>query len=362
MNSFFGLLVAYALFLGKLFMKIPVFLVLLLHFQPSVAQTIEGSWYGSGIVNYNGVSSSYLSELQLKQKGDKVTGEFNYYFKSGYFKNKITGTFDKKTKYLSIRTTPVIYFQSKSIAQSVDCTMEGDFRLIASKTESTLSGSFMAIPFYKYTCPEIKVKFKKGNSVAPLEKYVEDIDADNSDIIKNIIADTLQKLSKDSTTNSLNIGNVEEKKSLLTNAEVAIADTPTLASLLKEFNEREFEEQNSIIVDSPKILVYLYDNGQMDHDSISLFFNRKLLVYHKELSDKTPITLKLEIDTIMGVNELSMFAQNLGDFPPNTALMIIYDGEKRYEFKLTSTLKSSATIRIRKKTWKEVKAEKELLE
>lgn len=343
-------------------MKILIFFFLLLHLHPAVAQTVDGSWYGSGIVNYNGISSSYLSELQLKQKGDKVTGEFNYYFKSGYFKNKITGTFDKKTKYLSIRTTPVIYFQSKSVAQGVDCTMEGDFKLIASKTESTLSGSFLAIPFYKYTCPEIKVKFKKSNSVAPLDKYAEDVDSDNPAIVKNMLADTIQQRSYDST-NNLQINTlIDQKITVASTVEVVAADTQKIALLLREFTQREFEEQNSIIVDSPKILVYLYDNGQMDHDSISLFFNRKLLVYHKELSDKTPITLRIEIDTLMGVNELSMFAQNLGEYPPNTALMIIYDGEKRYEFKLTSTLKSSATIRLRKKTWKEVLREKELLE
>ena len=44
-----------------------------------------------------------------------------------------------------------------------------------------------------------------------------------------------------------------------------------------------------------------------------------------------------------------MFADNLGAIPPNTALMIISDGKKRYEARLTSNLEKSATIRIKKK-------------
>jgi hypothetical protein len=48
-------------------------------------------------------------------------------------------------------------------------------------------------------------------------------------------------------------------------------------------------------------------------------------------------------------NELTMFADNLGSIPPNTALMLIYDGKKRYEVRLSSSLEKNATVRIRRK-------------
>ncbi|MGZ8510392.1 MAG: hypothetical protein ACXWWA_08455, partial [Chitinophagaceae bacterium] len=54
------------------------------------------------------------------------------------------------------------------------------------------------------------------------------------------------------------------------------------------------------------------------------------------------------IDTTK-LNELSMFADNLGDIPPNTALMIITDGDKQHEIRLSSSLEQNATIRIKKK-------------
>jgi hypothetical protein len=46
------------------------------------------------------------------------------------------------------------------------------------------------------------------------------------------------------------------------------------------------------------------------------------------------------------INELVMYADNLGTIPPNTALMIVTDGNKRYEVRVTSDLKKSGTIRF----------------
>ena len=39
-----------------------------------------------------------------------------------------------------------------------------------------------------------------------------------------------------------------------------------------------------------------------------------------------------------------MYAENLGSIPPNTALMIIYDGKKRYELNIKSTEKTNGAV------------------
>ena len=49
------------------------------------------------------------------------------------------------------------------------------------------------------------------------------------------------------------------------------------------------------------------------------------------------------------VNELIMYADNLGEIPPNTALMIVTDGDNRYEVRITSDLQKSGTIRFVRK-------------
>ena len=43
-------------------------------------------------------------------------------------------------------------------------------------------------------------------------------------------------------------------------------------------------------------------------------------------------------------NELQMYAENLGSIPPNTALMVIYDGNKRYEVNIKSTEKTNGSV------------------
>jgi hypothetical protein len=55
------------------------------------------------------------------------------------------------------------------------------------------------------------------------------------------------------------------------------------------------------------------------------------------------------LDQSKETNEITMFADNLGSIPPNTALMLVYDGKKRYEVRMTSNLQKNATVLIRRK-------------
>jgi len=41
-----------------------------------------------------------------------------------------------------------------------------------------------------------------------------------------------------------------------------------------------------------------------------------------------------------------MYADNLGKIPPNTALMIITAGQKRYELRVVSSEQKSAVVRF----------------
>jgi hypothetical protein len=103
-----------------------------------------------------------------------------------------------------------------------------------------------------------------------------------------------------------------------------------------------------IEVESDSIQVDFYDNGEIDGDSISVFFNNQLLAFSQRLSTRS-LHFNLGIDSTKELNELSMFADNLGSIAPNTALMIVTDGENQHEIRLSSSLEKNATIRIRKK-------------
>ncbi|MBK9464468.1 MAG: hypothetical protein IPN56_06655 [Chitinophagaceae bacterium] len=60
------------------------------------------------------------------------------------------------------------------------------------------------------------------------------------------------------------------------------------------------------------------------------------------LSSK-PLTLSLKIDPVKD-NELIMCAENLGSISPNTALMIINDGNNRYQVNISSNKSSNGAV------------------
>ncbi len=107
--------------------------------------------------------------------------------------------------------------------------------------------------------------------------------------------------------------------------------------------KRETELVKEITVDHDSISVTLYDNGVVDGDSITLIYNDSVLTTHQLLTTK-PLTFIIKIKPGNSRNELVMYAENQGSIPPNTALMVIYDGTKRYELNVSSTDKTNGVV------------------
>lgn len=127
----------------------------------------------------------------------------------------------------------------------------------------------------------------------------------------------------------------------------------TAAPVIADNNTGKIEQRTKryievIELDVPQFRVELYDNGQVDGDTVSLFFNNRLMVAQKRLST-TPIALDLVLDKNRPDNELVMYAENLGSIPPNTALMVVTVRDKRYEVNITSTEDVNGAVRFRLK-------------
>jgi hypothetical protein len=100
-----------------------------------------------------------------------------------------------------------------------------------------------------------------------------------------------------------------------------------------------------IALDAGEIKVDLYDNGQIDGDTVTIYHNNVLLVSKKRLSEK-PITLRIAVNKGQPHHELVMVAENLGSIPPNTSLMIVTAGDVRHEIFISSTQQKNAKIVI----------------
>jgi hypothetical protein len=91
------------------------------------------------------------------------------------------------------------------------------------------------------------------------------------------------------------------------------------------------------------IRLELYDNGDIDGDTVSVYHNNELLIANAGLSQK-PITFRIVIDAQHPHHEFIMVANNLGSIPPNTSLMVVTANSKRYEVFISTTEQKNAKI------------------
>ena len=125
-------------------------------------------------------------------------------------------------------------------------------------------------------------------------------------------------------------------------------DKPTFKPEIKlppALTKRTAELVKEIRVDTGVIKIDFYDNGQVDGDTISVYVNGMPVASSKYLSAK-PVSVNIKIDKQRPEQEVIMVGENLGTIPPNTALMIINAGEKRYQLYLTSDEKKNAMVRF----------------
>jgi hypothetical protein len=305
-------------------MKKLLILLLLTASMSAGAQNVVGYWYGTASVVNASATNNYLIEIIVKQNKSTVQAILNYYFRNTFRSIQVSGNYNTQTREFALFNIPVPYFGSNN-KMEVDCPMDLVATHRVAKAGSNLTGRFTGREGYRHTCPDIAFDLKL-NTDAGIQYSV-------LTALRNF-KETYQ-LWTPSATDTLVAATVIQRpiENIVVN---------------KEFKERKVEVQNEIEVAADSIQVDFYDNGEVDGDSISVFFNDKLLGANLKLSTRS-IHLDIKLDPEQEVNTLAMFANNLGSIPPNTALMLVYDGEKRYEVRLSSSLDKSGAIRIRKK-------------
>lgn len=106
---------------------------------------------------------------------------------------------------------------------------------------------------------------------------------------------------------------------------------------------REIELAKKIETEAGEIRISLYDNGEIDGDTVSIYHNNKLIKSHMRLS-VDPITITIQVNASEPRHELTMVAENLGSIPPNTSVMVINAPGKRYEVFISSNEQKNARV------------------
>ena len=309
--------------MSRLFISIIFILVIQsIHAQKHV----KGSWYGRADVMAAGATSNYLTEFILQQKGNEVEGIFGYYFKDSYQSFFIRGTYNPKTRLIHIRNIPLLFYASPT-RTGIECPMHFKGTLMVSKVSSTIKGNFYTEPKYKYTCPELRVSMTMDAAGDPDSTLTNPIAGkkfwepqEEDVVVSGSSAPAIQVVAPQANPNQ---------------------------KLIDEFTRRSSIYEKDIVVYDDSILVSFYDNGDIDDDTISVFLNKKPILIRRGLTARA-LNIYIGLDSTSELHELSMFADNIGKFPPNTALMVISDRQKRYELYLSASLKQNASVRLRR--------------
>lgn len=120
--------------------------------------------------------------------------------------------------------------------------------------------------------------------------------------------------------------------------------TPDLADISKAVPLiRKLDIQQIVSVKDSVIKISLYDNAENDGDTLSVFVNKKPFIVRQRISNK-PIIFTIPFTNKTEAIELLFQAENLGEIPPNTGVMIVEVDGRRYEILVKSDFEKHAVV------------------
>lgn len=108
--------------------------------------------------------------------------------------------------------------------------------------------------------------------------------------------------------------------------------------------KRKVADKKEFLTDSRYVVLEIWDNAQIDGDTVSLNFNGKwILKDYGLVRGKKQVFLKLQEGQS---NELIFYAKNLGKISPNTTAITLIDRKDKKEFEINSNLDENGKITL----------------
>ena len=343
------------------------------HFT-TFAQNITGIWRGYFVTEG---FDQYKFELQVKQTGSTVSGvSYSYLNTIFYGKATLTGTYNKAAQNALIREIKTV--ELKMSGGTTACIMKCIFKYERSGKEEFLEGTFTSkyekdglankqgedcgggkvylrkvITSDFYIEPFLRGKIKTTPVIInqPPGKKITDKPKVTTPIKKPVVV-TKPPVKQPVTQKPIVKTNPPVTKpktdSAITKVTIPPVTKPNLPIVPKPavLKNRSNELMKVLTVSDPDVTVKLYDNGEIDGDTISVYLDNKLVLSAKRLT-ASPLIVKLKMDKDNTEHELVMVAENLGRIPPNTSLMIVESGGQRFDVRITSTQQKNAVVRFK---------------
>lgn len=260
------------------------------------AQNLNGIWRGKLSQDPGGCYPIYYLELQISAiDANNISGNsYDFYDKTRFVRLDFNGRYNAQTKRLVIIESKVLTYQIPH--DCVPCIKTYDLSYTNNGKDEFLTGDWKGFEMERRgVCPPGKI--------------------------------TLQRVMQSEFP-------------------IQIRQNDTLAKIQEtlKLKPRDKDLVKTYTIDTSEIRIDLYDNAEIDDDTVTVFLNNTLLLYKKRLTDKP---LSLMVHAFPGTEyEIMMYADNLGRIPPNTALMVITAGKNKYELRMVSTEEKSAVVRF----------------
>jgi hypothetical protein len=115
------------------------------------------------------------------------------------------------------------------------------------------------------------------------------------------------------------------------------------------YEQRSQQITQTIDVAGDSLVLSFYDNGVVDGDVISVYINGQNILTNVRLTEvaaKKTVYLNSINSTEL---TLTWVAETLGSLPPHTGLVIVQDGDKKYQVNFSANLQTNAALVFRKK-------------
>ena len=297
----------------------------LLFFLPlqNFAQDITGTWAGFLMVNDTKVP------YELVISGDKKN-------LSGY--SMLTFTFDGvenvgvKTMEIKIKRTSIAIEDGELIYDNYSTPsrrvkLYGTLVWVGRDSNMTLAGTLTTRSMDMRALNEnnFKGQIKLQRKPPPRSKLVSKLDEMG-------LADKLSFM-RTPLMHGVVVTPVKEKETILKSTEVV---------------KRETEVIRTVLFKSDSLVISLYDNGEIDGDTVSLVLNGNIILSKQGLTDKA-IRKTIAASEIGDSAKLVLYAENLGRIPPNSGLLILQDGNERYQVRFSGDLQKNSAVILRRR-------------
>lgn len=319
------------------------------------AQNLTGTWEGD-------LGNDQFLQLNILQTGNKICGYTHDHVKAdkkSFCKAFFEGSFDKTNKILTIDGRYFLLNSGSHVLMNLQLNykMKDGVEILEQLPPedpfSDLMDTVFAKIFSFFTKPKNNPFLDENSSGYVNIQKVADKPYELIDLMKDCIGRDKKKTDSiikpitrkpnDSLATVVKIIVPEKQKDSLPPVVTQATVKKDSIVIPKTITQRKNIEQSHFEVNVKIINLKVYDNAIMDGDTVSILYNGKMLLTHQLLSEKG-IELNIELDENQTRHEITLFAENLGSIPPNTALVVITAGKKRFELFASASLEENAVL------------------